>query len=409
MSGPNIEVTLACKAFLCLYNKPDTRYIVLKGGRGSGKSIAVADRLIFAALNESTRILCAREYQKSIKDSVHALLRERIGYYGLDDYFDITQNTITCKITGTDFIFAGVATNVNSIKSMTGVKYVWIEEGDSISQFSLDVLIPTFRMKGTQFFIVFNPVNEDDPIMTTFVKEKRDDTLVVHVNFTDNVYFKDTSLAAEEERMRRKDPEKHAWVWLGETRSNGDANIFKGRWEVKDFEIPPDRSRVWRFGLDFGFSQDISAAVKCTVIDNKVYITDEWSGLQHTIDQHIPPMKALTGGQSWPVMCDSARPESIAYLKKAGINAVGVEKGKGSVEDGIEFLKSFDGIVVHAKCQGVINELRKYQYKIDKSTGQVLPIILDANNHFMDALRYAFEPEMKGSGLSSFLRLAQCN
>ena len=148
------------------------------------------------------------------------------------------------------------------------------------------------------------------------------------------------------------------------------------------------------FGLDFGFSQDPTAAVQCWIHDNKLYIEREAGGVGIELDDTAAVLQAaMPDIGRYVVRADSARPESISYLKRHGLpRIVGAVKGKGSVEDGIEFIKSFEKVVIHPRCTETAREFRLYSYKTDRLSGDVLPVLLDEHNHYIDAVRYAIEP-----------------
>jgi hypothetical protein len=184
------------------------------GGRGGGKSWAVADALIMLAIQSPVRILCTRELQNSIKDSVHRLLRDRIDAYGLSGLFEITENEIRGR-NGSLFVFKGLRSNITEIKSLEGIKYCWIEEAQRVSQESLDVLIPTIRSPESEIWATWNTGTEHDPIYQMLVKNTRQDAIVRKVNYDQNPWFP-KELLAEAEYDRLTDDSKYRHVWLGE-------------------------------------------------------------------------------------------------------------------------------------------------------------------------------------------------
>lgn len=181
------------------------RYKIIYGGRGSGKSWAVADALIVKAHNKPCLILCGREFQNSIKDSVHALLTHRIDRLGLAHRFTITHNEITHNITGSRFIFKGLRNNISSIKSMAGITHLWIEEADTLSAESWKVIKPTIREEGSEIWITMNPKNNDDILYTEFIAPETvpDNVYRVKVNYNSNPHFPKV-LRQEMERDKSK-------------------------------------------------------------------------------------------------------------------------------------------------------------------------------------------------------------
>jgi len=372
------------------------RYKIIYGGRGSGKSYAVADALIIQSLEKKHLILCGREFQNSIKESVHSLLKQRIEALNLGEYFEITRDEITCSYTGSRFIFKGLRHNIDSIKSMAGITILWIEEADTLSSESWRVIEPTIREPGSEIWCTFNPKHENDILYRTFLSsESPKNSYVVRVNYMDNPYFPDI-LRDQMEALKIKDYGMYRHVWEGECLKNSDAQIFKQdvHWIIDKFEEPSVIHKY--FGLDFGFSQDPTAGVRCYIKDNCLYITHEAYRRQLEIDEtgkflekYLPDLRRYT------IYADNARPESISFIKRQGYSIRAVEKGKGSVEDGIEYLKTFDKIIIHERCVHTIREFSLYSYKVDERSGDITNDIVDAYNHCIDALRYALERLMK--------------
>ena len=361
------------------------RYKVYYGGRGGGKSWTVARALLIKGLEGKVRVLCAREFQTSIADSVHKLLSEQIEALGLTPYYEV-QKTRIIGLNGTEFIFKGIRHNVQEIKSTEGVDYCWIEEAQSVSEESWGVLIPTIRQEGSEIWMTFNPQDDDDPTYKKFVLNPPPNSVVRKVSWRDNPHFPQV-LRDEMEYLQRVDPDAYAHVWEGETRTISDAVILRGKVEVRPFETPPVER--FYFGADWGFSQDPTVLVRCFVIDRTLYIDHEAYSIGCDIDKTPALFDRVPESRKWPIYADSARPETISYMRRAGFNISAAEKWGGSVEDGIAFLRSFERIVIHERCKHAAEEARLYKYKVDTRTGEVLPVIVDAHNHVIDALRYA--------------------
>ena len=366
-----------------------SRYKVFHGGRGSGKSWGVARWLIQIACLEGATILCTREYQKSISDSVLKLLDEQIKAMGLEDKFDVQRNVIYGP-NGSQFIFEGLHHNVTKIKSMEGISYCWVEEGEKVSNESWDVLIPTIRKPGSEIIITFNPDSLDDPTYQRFVVNPPEDAIVVKVNHSDNPWFPDV-LRKEMEYLHRVDYERYLHIWEGEPRTNTDAQIFKNKFIVEDFDTPPDVN--FYYGADFGFSADPSTLIRCFIQDNRLYLDHEAWGLNIELDDLPRFYSQVPESDKWDIEADSSRPDTISYVRRKGYRIRGVQKTK--VEDGIEFLKSFEKIVIHPRCEKAIEEFRHYSYVVDKLSGNITPKIEDKHNHVIDALRYSLVPIMR--------------
>lgn len=375
------------------------RYVVLHGGRGSAKSHTIARVLILRSLMRKERILCTRETQKSIRDSVHRLLGDIIQEMGLGPHFDITRDSIKCTLTGSEFLFSGLASNtVESIKSFAGVTLVWVEEAQTISDHSWRILIPTIREDGSQFFISMNPDLETDPTYIRFIKYPPPDSLVIQMNWSDNPWF---PKALEYERLidRERDFELYQHIWEGECRSFSDAAIFKDKFWVKAFDPHESWSRLQ--GLDFGYSVDPTTGIILyydepnhdLYIHKEVYkVGVEVDDLAYFLDGLDPKL----GAREYVTRADSARPELISHLRRAGWKVKPANKWDGSVKDGYEYLRSFRHIYIHPSCENTINEFRKAVWAQDQVTKEVLPKLGSFPDHSIDAIRYALEPLIKG-------------
>jgi phage terminase large subunit len=340
-----------------------------------------------AEINKSLLVLCCREIQRSISDSVHALIKsivmDRPGW-----------NVINTEITyqnGSRFLFKGLYRNVHSIKSTEGIDIAWVEEAQAVSQESLDLLIPTVRKPGSEVWFTFNPNTEDDPVYRMFIESERDDAIVRKINHSDNQFFPEV-LRKEMEYDKRTDYEKYLHIWEGQCRTISDAQVFKGKFRSAVFDTHDDA--VFYIGADWGFSQDPSTLVRGYIHDGKLWIDHEAYGVGVDIDDTPALFDSVPDARKWWITADSARPETISYMRKAGYKMRSAKKGKGSVEDGITFLRGFEEIIVHERCRHVLDEMKHYSYKTDKLTGDVLPVLEDKHNHCIDALRYALEPVM---------------
>jgi phage terminase large subunit len=369
------------------------RYKVYYGGRGSGKSMNFARALLLMGASRPLTVLCTREVQTSIADSVHRLLREQLEEIGLGSFYRVTQNAIYGQ-NGTEFIFKGLRFNVREIKSTEGVDVCWVEEGQAVSADSWDVLIPTIRKPGSEIWISFNPLDETDPTFQRFVISPPDTAFVRKVNYDENPYFPDV-LRQEMEWLKKRDYQSYLHIWEGEVRKHSNALVFGGYFTVEDFETP--RNARFYHGADWGFANDPSTLIRCFIDGKKLYIDREAWGIGVEIDNTPALFDTVETARRWPIKADCARPETISYMRRQGFNISPAKKWQGSIEDGIEFLKTFD-IIIHPRCQHTIDEFNHYSYKVDKQTGDILPQIVDANNHLCDSLRYALDGLIKGHG-----------
>ena len=643
------------------------RYKVAYGGRGSGKSYGFADACLVRAISGKTRILCARQIQASIKDSVHKLLCDRISALKLDALFEITRDSIRC-ITGSEFIFKGIQNNVMEIKSMEGIDVCWVEEAQSVNDESWEVLIPTIRKEDSEIWVTFNPNREEDSTYRRFVTSPPPDCKSVLVNYMDNPYFPDV-LRKEMEYCKQIDYPRYEHIWLGKTIMETEAQIFKGKFEIKEFEAEPYTE--FYYGADWGFAClggdtmvstnkgdvpiknikvgdmvltregyknsiiatgdhrvftedgwkcvselkeketicqnrlnlmgrfikgirkvntptifttkqekrtesttgmcgsfimglfrmvmifitlmgillimpleilfvlakvntrrftiktnledcqkklpaemdiqkkigwkeeknlwkrlkkgvvyaknvgenllsrmftrsfvvqgventqihviakkntfvkravknlwhhliakeklvqknvhinlhllkekqevyditvengeffangilvhncDPTAITRCFIKDKCLYIDYEAGGIGVEMEEIPALFDSIPDVRKWKIRSDCARPETISYVARQGFDCVGAEKWKGSVEDGIEYLRSFEKIYIHPRCKHTYDEFKYYSYKKDKISGDILPIVVDAWNHYIDSIRYALEPYIKNKG-----------
>jgi len=399
MTATDVKVEMP-PIFYTAVNPPNMRYRVWYGGRGGAKSWSVARILLLLGKDKPLRVLCTREYQASIADSVHALLSDQIASLQLEDFYTIKRDEII-GVNGTQFTFAGIRRDPKKVKSTEGVDIAWVEEADTISNESLDLLIPTIRKPGSEIWFTFNPDQPDDPVYTRFVANSRPDALVTKVNYTDNPWFPDV-LMKELEWDKAHDTDKYLHVWEGEPRRASQAQVFSGRWRIESFETPEDAQ--FYHGADWGFSVDPTALVRCYVQEQTLYIDAEAYGVGVAITDTPELFDTVPTARKWNIIADSARPETIHHMRKNGFRMQGAKKGKGSVEDGIEHIKGYHEIVVHPRCKHTIDELKMYSYKLDRLTGEPTPVLEDKHNHMIDSLRYALEPVMKknkASGISA--------
>ena len=344
--------------------------------------------LHLAQINDSLLVLCLREIQNSIEDSVYRLLANLIRESGSVEW-NIQRNEIINIRNGSRFIFKGLYRNIASIKSLEGADIAWIEEAHTVSRESLDYLIPTIRNTDSEIWFTFNPDQETDPVYSMFVGAERDDAIVKKVNWQDNNHFPNV-LLNELEWDKKYDFEKYQHIWEGECRTHTDAQVFHGKYRIDSFDTPDDV--VFYYGADWGFSQDPTTLIRCFVDDGTLYIDWEAYGVGVDIDKTPELFSQVPSSADYIITADSARPETISYMKQHGYPRIRrARKGKNSIEDGIAYLRSFREIVIHSRCKHTADEFKLYSYKRDRLTGDVLPTIEDKNNHFCDSLRYATE------------------
>ena len=365
-----------------------SRYKGCHGGRGSGKSHFFAELLIETCILRKTSAVCIRETQKSIKESVKRLLEQKIEDMGVGSLFEVMDTMIRCK-NGGQIIFQGMQNHTaESIKSLEGYDIAWVEEAQSLSQRSLDLLRPTIRKENSEIWFSWNPRLPTDPVDALLRGDEiPPGAVVIEANFMDNPFFPGV-LSEEMEYDKKRDRDKYEHVWLGCYEKSSEARVFKN-WQVKEFEAP--EGTVFRLGADWGYAKDPSVLVRCYIDGRTMYIDYEAYMVGCEIDQLPDLFDRVPRSRDFFITADSARPETISYMRKHGFPKINsAAKGKNSIVEGVEFLKSFD-IVVHPRCENTIQELKDYSYKVDPLTDEILSVLEDKHNHVIDSLRYGCE------------------
>ena len=369
------------------------REAAVYGGRYSLKSHTVARFLLIKARESKTRIACFREFQNSIADSSHQLLSELIKEYDLND-FVITNNAIVNKVNGSDFLFKGLHNNEQSVKSTEGIDIAWVEEAQTVSQSSIEVLTPTVRKENSKIIYTYNRLLENDPVHTRLVIEGRPDTLIINENYDIAVkygWIPDVILKEiQDDKEFRPALYKHKWL--------GEPNTLEMRiyndWRLID-ELPHE-ARLEARWLDFGYSIDPSASGGLYyhnggwILDGELY-RKEMSNRQLSIH-----FNALDKPQTL-IIADSAEPKSIAELQAYGLNVMGCKKGKDSVLHGIQLVKD-QPISVTKRSLHIWKEYTNYFWLIDKEGNIIQKEDPACANHHMSGIRYV---------LSNFGRLKQ--
>jgi len=385
------------------------RYRGAKGGRGSAKTRSFAlmtavRAYMFAEAGVSGQILCGREYMNSLEDSSMEEIKQAIKSVSwLDAYFEIGEKFIRSKNRRVWYTFSGLRHNLDSIKSKARILIAWVDEAESVSEIAWQKLLPTVRETDSEVWVTWNPEKDGSPTDQRFWKSLPAEGKVVELNYSDNPWFPEV---LNQERLNDQaalDDQTYAWIWDGAYRENSEAQILSGKYRVADFE--PQKS--WDgpyYGLDWGFSQDPTAGVKLWIHDQRLYVEHEAGKVGLENDDIAKYMiQRLPGIEGHAVRADSARPETISHARSKGRDGgranlpriVGVDKWKGSVEDGIAHLRSYQEIIIHSRCKETLREARLYSYKVDRLTGDVLTDIVDKHNHYMDATRYALGPLIK--------------
>lgn len=366
-----------------------SRYKASWGGRGSAKSRSFGRAALIRGATEPLRILCCREIQKSIADSVKRVLDDDIHRLGLSHFYNSTKTHIYGQ-NGTVILFSGLRTNPDSIKSMEGLDLALVEEANKVSQRSLDLLIPTLRKENSEIWFAWNPELPTDPVDKMFrgPHGAPPGSILMPCNWDKNPWFPKV-LRDEMDWDKRRDKDKYLHIWEGHYLRNSEARVFKN-WVEEPFETPSDA--MFYYGADWGFSIDPTVLIRCFIdhAARKLFIDHEAWSIKCEIEDTPALFDTVPLSRKYRIRADSARPETISYMNRQQFRIIPAKKGAGSVEEGVKFLQNYD-IVVHPKCRHVIDELLHYSYKVDPHTNDVTSVLEDKKNHTIDALRYALE------------------
>lgn len=374
------------------------RYRGAYGGRGSGKSQSFAKMAAVLGYAEPLRILCTREFQVSIKESMHAELRAAIesepwlaAHYQVGESFIRGDN-------GTEFLFRGLRHNISSIKSLAKIDICIVEEAEDVPEHSWVDLIPTVRSDRSEIWVIWNPRSETSPAHVRFRTNFDADAMrIAQINYRDNPWFPQVLDEERARDQRNMDPGMYAHIWEGEFLTNSDAQVLANKWEVREFDGPTPSDDGPYYGADWGFATDPTTLNAVFIRDGKLHVWHE----AHAVGCEITDTPALfdqvPGSRDHTIRADSARPETISHVAKSGFKIVPAPKWTGTVFDGIAWLRSFDSIVIHPRCRRTIEEARLWSYKRDRLSGDVLPTLLDGHEHHWDAIRYACAPMIQAS------------
>jgi len=375
-----------------------SRYKVAYGGRGSGKSWGFARALLMMGTEKPMRILCAREIQKSIKQSVHTLLKDQIQALGLGQFYDVVETAIR-GINGTEFSFAGLATNtVESIKSFEGVDIVWIEEAQTVSKRSYDILIPTIRKPGSEIWVTFNPYMDTDDTYRRFIINKPNDAVVVKMNYNDNPWFPDV-LERERARCKANNPEDYENIWEGATKAAADGAIYHKEIRLAQEEgritnVAPDRLLKTHIVMDLGWNDSMSI-ILCQRSLSEIRIIDYIEDDHRTLDSYSDQLKQL--GHNWGTMYlpHDARNRDFKHgisseeiMQRLGWDTEIVPKS--DIETGIRLARmTFDRAYFDSvKAERLIECLKNYRRGINQITQEPGAPLHDEYSHGADAWRY---------------------
>lgn len=387
----------------------------LKGGRGSTKSSLAAIQIIKGIIEDpDANALVLRKVDSSIRKSVLQTLLWATEILGVESSFDfkVSPSQIEYLPTGQKIIMSGLddARKIKSIKLKKGYfKFLWWEEAEEFAGIEeIRSVRQSTRRGGDNFveFITFNPPNDPAAWVNSESEKAKDDpdSYVHHSTYLDvPEEWLGKQFIIDAEKLKKSDPLAYEHEYMGEAVGRAEQIVFFGKWEEKEFDTPPIhkmyQSRFFQ-GADWGFANDPTALVRCFIMKERgeinLYIDYETGGHGVELDEIPQLFDKIPDSRRWKIYGDASRPETVSHLRKHGFNSESAPKWSGSVEDGIEYLRSFNNIYIHPRCPKIIEEFIKYSYKVDKHTKEVLPILVDKWNHYIDALRYALADYIKG-------------
>lgn len=389
------------KQFGALFN-PYYRHIVYYGGRGGAKSYNICLFLLLKMMERNCLILCVREVQNSIDDSVHQLMQNIINEYHFPN-FEITKKNIYNKKTGAKVIYKGLKyETADSLKSIPDVDYAFVEEAQCVSKRSIEILTPTIRKEGSQIIWAFNPDTPNDPVMTEIVNKADDKTFVCKINSEDVEEFLSDTVIADREKMKREDYGQYLHVWMGEPRTQAQGSIYAeyiGRATEEGrinshiaYESGTPVFTAWDLGIS-----DSTAIIFAQVIGNEIHIIDYYEDSGRALTDYIGEIKQLPYTYETHFIPHDSRIRELSsaktredFFRDMGVYNTTVLKA-GSVDNGINAVRNAMSRVWinDEKCERLVKCLKEYHYEWDEKN-QILhkTPLHDWTSHACDAMRY---------------------
>jgi len=376
-----------------------SRYKVLYGGRGGAKSWGIARALLIKGAKDPIRILCAREFQTSIRDSVHKLLCDQIESLGLLSFYEITQTSIRGR-NGTEFSFVGLKNNVSNIKSYEGVDICWVEEAQTTSRLSWNILIPTIRKESSEIWVSFNPELETDETYQRFVAIPPADCITMKVNWSDNPWFPET-LKLEKDALKVRDEEAYNQVWEGLCRQTVDGAIFAKEMQQAEKEgricrVPYDATKPVHAVFDLGWS-DSTAIWFLQFVGMETRLIRYIEDSQKTISYYLATMQTFGYVYDTIWLPHDAENKTLAAAGRTIDDIVRAAGFKTRIMPRVPVLDSINAArTIFPTCYfdrehtaDGLACLRHYRYEVDPDTGQFSRNPLhDHYSHGADAFRY---------------------
>jgi phage terminase large subunit len=376
-----------------------SRYKVLHGGRGGAKSWGIARALLILGAKNPIRILCAREFMTSMRDSVHKLLCDQIESLGLLNFYEITQASIRGK-NGTEFAFVGLKNNVANVKSYEGIDICWVEEAQTVSRLSWNILIPTIRKAGSEIWVSFNPELETDETYQRFVANPPEDCITMRVNWYDNPWFPDT-LRMEKDALKARDEEAYNQVWEGLCRQTVDGAIFAKEMQQAEKDgritkVPYDATKPVHAVFDLGWS-DSTAIWFLQFVGMETRLIRYIEDSQKTISYYLATMQTFGYVYDTIWLPHDAENKTLAAAGRSIDDIVRAAGFKTNILPRVPILDSINAArTIFPNCwfdrehaADGLACLRHYRYDVDPDTKQFSRNPLhDHYSHGADAFRY---------------------
>lgn len=378
----------------CLFQP--ARYKILYGGRGAAKSWGVARALIVRAGERPTRVLCAREFQSSIRDSVHRLLADQVNELGYSSFFTVGQQAIT-GLNGSEFSFEGIRHNVNKIKSYEGVDIAWVEEAQTVSKSSWETLIPTIRRDGSEIWVTFNPELDTDETYQRFITNPPPGAVVKKLNWQDNPWFPQV-LRDEMELLKSRDMDAYLNIWEGHCRVTLEGAVYSKELRAATAEgrlcrVPYDPSQPVHTFWDLGWA-DCTSILFAQKIGFDYRVIDAYQSRLEKLPHYLKILQTKEYVYGMHYLPHDADNESLGapsikrQMQKLGHRVHVLERPKRK-QDGIDAVRSvFNRLYVdEGRCADAIQAWRHYSYEIDEHGQWSKEPAHDENSHYADALQ----------------------
>jgi phage terminase large subunit len=379
-----------------------SRYKVARGGRGSGKSWGFARALLIRGASQTTRVLCTREVQKSIQQSVHQLLKDQIAALHLGEFYEVLATEIRGR-NGTQFFFSGLSDQTaESLKSFEGVDVCWVEEAQAVTKNSWDILLPTIRKDGSEIWLTYNPQLESDETHQRFTMKPPPDCVNVELNYSDNPYFPAVLESERKHAAATMKPEEYAHIWEGRCKPAVEGAIYfdqMGLAEGRIRDVPHDGQLRTHAVWDLGFNDSMSIILVQRVA-SEIRVVSYIEGNQRTMADYSAELKALrldgqpmNWGKAWLPHDGFARRHQTGKTDADVMRGLGWEVGRTpqtDVESGIKRAReTFPRIYFHKeRAARLVECLKRYRRHVSNATGEPGNPVHDEFSHGADAFRY---------------------